>query len=68
MARKQQIATPKTVAELRAQIAEGSRKAASVYRQAAAEDLPGADAWAARLDQTAARNDALAADALRNGR
>jgi hypothetical protein len=52
--------TPTTVAELRAQIAEGCRQAATVYRAAAKDGLPGADAWADRLDQDAKRNDRLA--------
>ena len=52
--------TPTTVAELRKLIAQGCREASMVYRTAAAEGLPGADAWAGRLEQDAARNDELA--------
>jgi hypothetical protein len=53
--------TPTTVAELRAAIAEGCRQASAVYRDAAKTGLPGADAWADRLDQDAKRNDRLSA-------
>lgn len=52
-----------TVAEVRAAIAAGCREAAAVYRDAAKTGLRKADWWADRLEESAARNDRLAAEA-----
>lgn len=50
---------PKTVAELRAEIAKGCELAAIAFRRASREGLSSADKWAAALDRDASRNKAM---------
>ena len=51
--------SPKTVAELRAEIAKGCELAAIAFRKAAQDGLASADKFAAALDRDAARNKAM---------